>query len=111
MFTSLKPFKCEIKSNSLLVCLVTITEGMVAADAAVVEEEVVGTETEATTAGDPPPPTTVAGEGVATTGPGLALTLLVSIVATSFAICKSVIQQVAFPKCCMEMFYNIVKSF
>lgn len=110
MFTSLKPFKCEIKSKSLLVCLVTITEGMVAADAAVVEE-VVGTETEATTAGDPPPPTTVAGEGVATTGPDLALTLLVSIVATSFAICKSVIQQVVFPKCRMEMFYNIVKSF
>lgn len=55
----------------------------------VVVGEEVDIETEATTADGPLPPTTAAGEGAATTGPDLALTLLVSIVATSFAICNS----------------------
>lgn len=90
-----------------MVCSVTITEVMVAVGVVVVEGEEVDTETEATTADDPLPPTTAAGEGAATTGPDLAPTLPVSIVATSFAICKScIVQQVVFSKC-TEMFYNI----
>lgn len=60
----------------------TITEEVAAG--VVEEEEEVATETGVTTADDHLPPTTAAGEGAATTGPDLALTLLVSIVVTKF---------------------------